>query len=75
MATVETGVTDVLMTSGQVAECLAVSVRTLWRWVADGTFPPPVRYNRKLVRWRRSDLGRWIDSQTPGRSGGKAVAR
>ena len=32
-----------LLTSQQVAEKLAVSVRTLWRLVAAGKFPQPVR--------------------------------
>ena len=44
-----------LLTSQQVAERLAVSVRTLWRLVASGKFPQPVRYNRNLVRWKNVD--------------------
>jgi excisionase family DNA binding protein len=51
-----------LLTSQQVAERLAVSVRTLWRLVAAGKFPQPVRYNRKLVRWKSADVTRYIDS-------------
>jgi excisionase family DNA binding protein len=51
-----------LLTSQQVANRLAVSVRTLWRLVACGKFPQPVRYNRKLVRWKRADVVRYIES-------------
>ena len=51
-----------LMTSQQVAERLAVSVRTLWRLVAAGKFPQPVRYNRKLVRWKTTDVSRYIET-------------
>lgn len=51
-----------LLTSQQVAERLAVSVRTLWRLVAAGKFPQPVRYNRKLVRWKNVDVVRYIDT-------------
>jgi excisionase family DNA binding protein len=51
-----------LMTSQQVAERLAVSVRTLWRLVASGKFPQPVRYNRKLVRWKTTEVARYIES-------------
>ena len=51
-----------LMTSHQVAECLAVSVRTVWRLVASGKFPQPVRYNRKLVRWKTAEVARYIET-------------
>jgi len=51
-----------LMTSQQVADRLAVSVRTLWRLVAKGSFPQPIRYNRKLVRWKSTDVNRYIDT-------------
>jgi excisionase family DNA binding protein len=51
-----------LLTSQQVAQKLAVSVRTLWRLVASGKFPQPVRYNRKLVRWKNAEVSRYIES-------------
>ena len=51
-----------LLTSQQVADRLAVSVRTLWRLVAAGKVPQPVRYNRKLVRWKSSDVMRYIEA-------------
>lgn len=51
-----------LLTSQQVAERLAVSVRTLWRLVAAGKFPQPVRYNRKLVRWKAAEVSRYIEA-------------
>ncbi len=59
---VERQATPELMTSQQVAECLSVSVRTLWRLVAAGKFPQPVRYNRKLVRWKSADVTRYIET-------------
>ena len=51
-----------LMTSQQVANRLAVSIRTLWRLVRAGKVPQPVRYNRKLVRWKTDELARHIQS-------------
>lgn len=51
-----------LLTSQQVANRLAVSVRTLWRLVAAGKFPQPVRYNRKLVRWKNAEVARYIEA-------------
>ena len=49
-----------LMTSQQVANRLAISIRTLWRLVRANKVPQPVRYNRKLVRWKTTDLSRYI---------------
>jgi excisionase family DNA binding protein len=51
-----------LMTAQQVADRLSISVRTVYRLVARGVLPPPVRFNRKLVRWKRSDIDRYIAS-------------
>jgi excisionase family DNA binding protein len=51
-----------LLTSQQVADRLAVSVRTLWRLVQRGRFPQPIRYNRKLVRWKSGDIDRYIEA-------------
>ena len=51
-----------LMTSREVAGRLRMSVRTLWRLVAAGRFPQPVRYNRKLVRWKCSDVNGYFDT-------------
>jgi predicted DNA-binding transcriptional regulator AlpA len=61
MVQAETGGAE-LMTSQQVANRQAVSVRTLWRLVAAGKFPQPVRYNRKLVRWKAVDVARYIEA-------------
>lgn len=49
-----------LVTSTQLSEKLGVSLRTLWRMVARGDLPHPIRYNRKLVRWKTEDIERYI---------------
>ncbi len=46
----------------EVAERLSISQRTLWRLIKHGRFPPPIRYGRRLVRWRRSDLNAWLET-------------
>jgi excisionase family DNA binding protein len=51
-----------LLSSRQVANRLSVSVRTVWRLVAAGRLAEPLRYNRKLVRWRSDDVDRFIQS-------------
>ncbi len=55
-----------LLSVQQVAKCLAVSVRTVWRMLARGNLPQPIRYSRRLVRWRSSDLATWLEEQSPG---------
>ncbi len=54
--------TPELLTSQQVADRLAISVRTLWRLVQKGRFPQPIRYNRKLVRWKSGEVDRYIEA-------------
>jgi predicted DNA-binding transcriptional regulator AlpA len=51
-----------LLAPPQVAQRLAVSVRTLWRLVARGDFPQPIRYNRKLIRWKAAALDRYLET-------------
>jgi excisionase family DNA binding protein len=51
-----------LLTAQQVANRLSVSVRTVYRLMDRGVLPRPVRYNRKLVRWKSSDIDRYITS-------------
>jgi prophage regulatory protein len=37
---------------------------TIYRWIADGSFPPPVRLGPRAVAWRWSDLERWTQSRS-----------
>jgi excisionase family DNA binding protein len=46
---------EALLRPCEVARSFGVSMRTLWRWVASGDLPPPVRV-RRSVRWREADL-------------------
>ena len=36
---------------------------TIYRWIAEGSFPAPVRLGRRAVAWRWSDLDRWTQSR------------
>jgi predicted DNA-binding transcriptional regulator AlpA len=45
-----------LLTCRDVAAFLGVTTRTVWRWTADGTLPPPLRKGRRFARWRPEDL-------------------
>jgi len=58
-----------LLRAEDVAAMLSVSLRTLWRMVRDGNAPQPVRFNRKLVRWRRQDVMDYVRRLAASREG------
>lgn len=49
------------------AAIVGVSRRSWWRFVAEGKAPQPLRLGG-CVRWRVSELRRWIDSGCEGQS-------
>jgi predicted DNA-binding transcriptional regulator AlpA len=49
-----------MLTAQEVADRLAISIRTLYRLRKMGAFPAPVRYNQKLVRWSKTDIDAYI---------------
>jgi excisionase family DNA binding protein len=51
-----------LITARDVARRLSIGVRTLWRMVAQGKLPQPIRYTRKLVRWKAADIDQYVQS-------------
>lgn len=51
------------MTTDEVARAVGVGSRTtIWRWVAAGTFPRPIR-QRGRTRWRAADVVAWLRAQ------------
>jgi predicted DNA-binding transcriptional regulator AlpA len=50
-----TTLSDPLLNIRESAELTGISTATLWRRVADGTFPKPVKLG-SLSRWPRSEL-------------------
>ena len=51
-----------LLSPHEVADRLSIASSTLWRMVARGQFPPPIRFSRRLVRWKTRDLQTYLDS-------------
>lgn len=49
-----------MLTTQEVADRLAISIRTLYRLRKRGSLPEPVKYNRKLVRWKKADIDEYI---------------
>lgn len=39
-----------------VATRYGIGRSTLWRWVAEGAFPKPVKVGPRATRWRLADL-------------------
>lgn len=36
---------------------------TIYRMMAEDSFPQPVRLTRRLIAWRRADLDRWTETR------------
>lgn len=47
--------TDPLLTVREGASLLRISVPTYWRWVKNGTLPPPVKLGG-MSRWPQSEI-------------------
>jgi len=48
------------MTAPEVAEALACSDRTVWKWESEGVIPKAVRRGRRWTRWRRSEVEAFV---------------
>ncbi len=53
-----------------VAKLLGISVRSVWRLHSAGKFIQPIRIG-SLVRWRKTDLERWIAEGCPNSTDGR----
>jgi predicted DNA-binding transcriptional regulator AlpA len=51
---------DDMLTRVQLAAALNLSVRTVDRWIAEGTGPPYLRLPRGTLRWRWGDVQTWL---------------
>jgi excisionase family DNA binding protein len=58
-----------LLSVAEVASYLGVPVKTLYQWRHKGVGPRAMRVGRHL-RYRRSELDRWLDGLDGGRAGG-----
>lgn len=45
------------------AGLLPVSEKTIWNWVKQGKFPPPLKISGRTV-WRSSDVQKWMAEQS-----------
>lgn len=55
-----------------VVAVTSLSPATVYRRVADGCFPAPIKMGRSCTRWRAADVAAWVDAQGTGEPlGGK----
>lgn len=55
-----------LLTVRDVAARLRISPRQVWKLLASGRMPSPVRLSRS-VRWRADDISHWVHLGCPSR--------
>jgi len=48
------------MTYADLEEELGISHQTIWKRIAVGKFPRPMRLGHRTVRWRRADIEAWV---------------
>ncbi|HDZ26805.1 MAG TPA: helix-turn-helix domain-containing protein [Candidatus Aminicenantes bacterium] len=56
---------DRLLNAPAVAELLTISLRSVWRYAKEGTIPPPIRIGMGTIRWRKSDIDKWLKKKAP----------
>jgi excisionase family DNA binding protein len=52
------------ITTEEAAKYLGISVPTLKRWRAENIGPPYQRIGPKLIRYKESELDRWLAAQS-----------
>ena len=58
---------DPFLSEREVIAMLGVARSTLRRWMADGTFPRPIKLSagpRGRVAWRQSTIEHWVASRS-----------
>ncbi|NOZ94935.1 MAG: AlpA family transcriptional regulator [Acidobacteria bacterium] len=54
---------DRLLRIDQVSELVALKRAAIYQYMAEGTFPRPVKIGKRAVAWRESDIQEWIRSR------------
>jgi predicted DNA-binding transcriptional regulator AlpA len=45
---------------------LPISKPTVWRWVAMGKFPPPIKLGPQVTVWDMADVNKWLAHRASG---------
>jgi predicted DNA-binding transcriptional regulator AlpA len=66
MSTTEQVVTGPrMLTTEDLVTILGVTPQTIRRWREAGQMPQPVRFGRRVIRWRQADIDAWLAAGTP----------
>jgi len=53
---------DKLFRLNEVEEIVGFKKSKLYLMVAEGSFPAPLRLGKRSIRWKASDIYKWIES-------------
>lgn len=66
MTVAVTKMSDVLLRRKEVLEIMRFSNARLYRMIANGGFPPPLKLpGTRVIAWRKSDLEKWMRDLKP----------
>lgn len=51
----------------ELLEKLPFSRQTLYRKIKDGTFPKPIRFNPKVIVWKKETIEKWFSKNVEGK--------
>ena len=54
---------SLLLTQNETLALVSLSRDYVWRLRQAGDFPEPVDLGTRLLRWRRVDIERWVESR------------
>jgi prophage regulatory protein len=54
---------DALLRIKTVTHACGVSAATIYRMIAAGEFPEPVRLGKRCTRWKAADVRAWIQAK------------
>ena len=52
---------DELLNVREVSKIVKMATSSIYRYVARGEFPEPVKLSSRMTRWRRSEIQAWIN--------------
>ncbi len=54
---------DRIIRKPELLQITGVSIASVYRWVANGTFPSPVKLGSNSVGWRETEIRDWLDNR------------
>lgn len=55
----------------QVMDSTGLGRSTIYKYIAEGKFPPPLQLSERCVGWLESEVQQWIQSRVNMRDGSK----